>query len=620
MKAKATKPKRQNLSNWFSSRWVFRIWLALTSIAVAGGTMLRLWRLDNPLIEPHPIRQSQTALTATLFAQGRTEFLNYKSPYEGTLWNFVHEFPLYQWLVSIPMRMGLGVEVSARLVTLVFFLVGLYFFARLARRFLDDKAIPWAVFAWLASPFCIIYSRTCLVDFPAVALMLASIELAFTAVTGVKHARKHPSFLILLLACAFGSLAAIMKTNVWFAPITAFCLYVLWCAHPVGAPSARSGERMQRSAAALLIGQAFFQLLVALIWIRYSMSLRGQSGAVLGEDTMAWIVGPLSIRFSPEAWGKIAMFLIRSMWHDWMIVPAVFAFFSPYRKTAFALLAIALFSILGTFNVHTYHDYYLIGEAPYLLAIVGIGLAFAFDSAFKSTKKLRKLDLLGDMRTVSYGVLALCCAIIATRVPRLGYLFSPLFYDYRQELVNMDRLRSLTSPDDLVFVESKTEQWEIPLYSQRDVILSPYYRSGKSFEPTVYRVKDGSILESVLAQDRDFWVDSTEDGFEVVRTLEKGSFIQDPSRHIWMGSSPDPRPARTTKIHGRVSLATCNTDGKWLEVDGDAYRGQVLVSVGEKVIHLPYRPYLFLPAKTAWGCQFDIAPELRSAASSNTEM
>ena len=554
------------------------------------------------MLEPHPIRQTQTALTAVLFSEGKASIWDYRSPYDGKLWNFVHEFPLYQWLVSLPIRVGVPFEISARVTTIVFFFIGLYFFLRLIERLTDERTVPWAALAYLASPFCIIYSRTCLVDFTALAFLLASFHFAFSALE-----KKRKGFFVAVVAAGvLGALAAIIKTNIWFSPIFFFTLFVL-------IKTFRKEIPLQKGL--WVTGQAVFQLVVTVAWIRWTVSVRGQSGAVLGADTQAWILGPLGMRFHWHPWQVILTTWFRSVWHDWMVVPALFAFLSPYRNLALAFLGVTLFSILATFNVHSVHDYYFIGEAPYLLAIVGIGLGYAVNTlATKANKKHL------NWRRLSMATLSLAAVLAITRFPKLPIFFEPLFYDYHSRLSAETDLKAQTTPEDLIYWEGGTEQWEVPLYSHRNVLLSPYLSGAKDLRPTVYRGNNQTDFASLLANESEWWVDGFSTKSVLIRVEEKGKFFYVPGQQLWMGNEPDPRPAKPAVATAGSTWDTCSQD-RWIELKRSSFSGGVVkLTAGERVMEFPWKPFVHLPSKSRLGCHFHFGSETRNAASSKTEM
>src|SRR3989338_1108112 len=98
------------------------LWVLLTLLVPAVG--VRFYYLSNALIEPHPYRQTMTALVTQHFWTHSIDFFFYRSPSKGLFWNVMHEFPIYQWLVVTVMQSGASLETASRLVTLTFFFLG----------------------------------------------------------------------------------------------------------------------------------------------------------------------------------------------------------------------------------------------------------------------------------------------------------------------------------------------------------------------------------------------------------------------------------------------------------------------------------------------------------------
>jgi len=88
----------------FPNRFSTYLWWGLFLSLVPVTLYLRTYYLSNALIEPHPWRQSQTALTIYYFFHNGINLFDYSSPLDGKLWRFVFEFPLYQAIVSFVMK------------------------------------------------------------------------------------------------------------------------------------------------------------------------------------------------------------------------------------------------------------------------------------------------------------------------------------------------------------------------------------------------------------------------------------------------------------------------------------------------------------------------------------
>ncbi len=518
----------------FPSRLAAYVWMALAGIAVPATAVLRFWDWGNPLLEPHPIRQTQTALAALWFSKGQASLLDYASPYRGALWNFVQEFPLYQFLVGLVMRTGLGLEVAARSVTLLSFLVSTFFFWKLAEKLFDRHVAMWAVLLFWISPFNVLYSRVCLIDPLAVCLMLGASWAALES--------------RLATATILGSLAAVVKVTVWYAPTTAL---FLWAA-----------KKRRRWILLSLIGQ----LVVAVVWIRWAVHVRGEASTGLGKATWEWIVGPWGERFSPECWWRILRPILRLMLHDWMAPAFLVALGAPgpYRKRALGLLAIAVFTIVGPFHVSQYHDYYAIAVAPFLLAIAGVGLA----------------RLWVEKTRWAHAVLAVSGLLLLGRAARLPFVYGNLFVDDRPKLAEIHRIKALTRPNEVVYVAAGPESYEYALYADRLIMT---HRRAPNPVPTSWFFPDGKFDAAAFEGIAFVWAEG-----EAYRT--DGVF--DPDRHLAV-SSYLPQEYRATAI------SKCDGPG-WLEL---TEKGSTVVVNGRP---MPWRRYVHYPAPPHAQCPIEV--------------
>lgn len=561
----------------FKSKGSVILWLAIAIIFVPLSSYLRVHDLSNPLLEPHPIRQAQTALTIKYLALDRISVWDYSyPPKDGSIWSFVVEFPFYQWLVSQLVRLGGSIEICSRVVTLFFFILGLFFFFNIVRHFSGKSIAVWAVLLCFISPFNIIYSRTCLIDTTALTLMLGS--LYFVLLLFKLNTSRF--YLYVSMAFIFGSLSSVVKPTVWYSPTSALFIYVLYQSYKKKIPRKNTG---------IIIAQMVLQLVIALIWIKHANFIRGQSGGVFGQDTQSWILGTFSQRLDPQYWWLILRPAVRSLYHDWMVIPFFIAFFGPQRKMALFLIAIAVFSMLGPFNVHCYHDYYLIAEAPYLFAIAAMGMSSLF--------KIKKPYLIL--------ILIIMSTVIVHRLVKFQYVYGILLRDYRGELSEINKLKELTSPDELVYVEDHAEAWHIPLYSERLVILAPSYKS--SLSPSVFQLKEDGNRVAVLRKYDRVWVDGSELNYPVFRVREEGKFLWDSQRHILV-SKENPKTGSLQYVFNKKGEISACKDSVLIDtIRAPQKASTIRVSVGDKMFFLPFKRYLFLPSHSKWGCRYSVS-------------
>ena len=128
----------------------------------------RLYNLGSPIIGVHSWRQSDTAAMARNFYE-----MQLAHPGATHLWRFFYpqvdwggggyaetEFPIYPAIVSGLYRLTGDHTLYARLVTVLFSLLGLYFLYRLVELCFDQSVAFWSALFYAILPLSVFYGRT----------------------------------------------------------------------------------------------------------------------------------------------------------------------------------------------------------------------------------------------------------------------------------------------------------------------------------------------------------------------------------------------------------------------------------------------------------------------------
>ena len=111
----------------------------LNFITVSAGMLaLIFWlsTLQQPLIDQHEFRQTQTAISALFMGSGLQSLINYETPILGSPWAIPFEFPFYQWIVSLTAKLlPLSLSSCGRLISIAFGLACLWPSWQLMRQF-----------------------------------------------------------------------------------------------------------------------------------------------------------------------------------------------------------------------------------------------------------------------------------------------------------------------------------------------------------------------------------------------------------------------------------------------------------------------------------------------------
>ncbi len=560
----------------FPSIRIGYLWCILALFFIPLTTFIRFYFLSNALIEPHPIRQTQTALTIYYFAKGEISFFKYHSPMNGQLWNFIVECPIYEWLAARLVLSGLSLEVASRLVTLFFFFVGVLSLFWLISKFFGKHIAAWSSLFYIIAPFNVIFSRTCLIDFTALGFLLLSFSFLYSF---FKKSQAH--FFLLGLSCIFGCLSALTKVTVWFSPILFIFMLISYFLVKKKIPKAKGLS---------ILFSCLFQLFVAMAWIRWSIYVRGGSSLLLTEGSTSWIIGDLALRFHFSSWLIIGKIVFRWILHDWLLLIFIIALFWPgnYLKESLILFIVSLFSILVTFNVHCAHDYYFIGEVPYIFTLSGIGMARIFN-----IKNISK-----------YIILFFILIILLYRTFHLQYVYGPVFHNYYKELSIPLNIKSLSTKKDLIYASGHSEEWAIPLYSERLVVLAPYYRSD-SLSPSLFWFDKPEEQLHILSNQPNIWIDGT--NFLVYRVKENKPFVFSAEKHIGVFNN-SPNGTHATNLTFDKEINSCNFPKTFFIPETVLPEHKKLfIKINGKYIFLPRKKFISLPNLHNWGCKFVVS-------------
>lgn len=333
--------------------------------AVLGAGMIGVYvlgvlpSLGQSLFETHAQRQTQTAITALLYAEHGIDLLRPPLPVLGPPGILPQEFPLFQAMGAFVIRAGITPDLAMRLVGLASFVACAVILFVLARRLMGRLGATVALAAFLFNAHAWLYGRTALIEYMAVAGALAFLYFTIRWMDGHRPA----DWAFALLAGLLGILVKITTGGFYLLPV------LLW-----RSPSGRWG--FQRVSVWLLIVAT---VAVGLIWSSYSQAVRNQTPASVFlslENQYGWFFGTLSERLDLAEWRRplvAFLMLTGSGVIVWGIVAVKRAAAHPQSRFMIALLALAAAIPLILFNLYAVHDYYYVAVAPLIALGVGMG-------------------------------------------------------------------------------------------------------------------------------------------------------------------------------------------------------------------------------------------------------
>ncbi len=335
---------------------------------------------NNPIVDLHGFRQTQTAITTQYFLKDGFR-LNYETPVLGAPWSIPFEFPLYQLVTASLVKLfGLPLESSGRFVSLIFFYASLATGLRLLSTIgLKRNAILTIGTLILTSPIYLFWSRTFMIESLALFLSLAFLLLC------IKFSSK-PSVALFILAIMTGSLGALTKIStfiLFYVPVILIFLkfaYAKYRRDP--ASSFTEGEASGRTRGMVFMILLGIPIFVSLLWTLYADNLKKEnplaSGFITSYDLRFWNFGNTAQRLAPATWQRILEVTQNSViGNNWFMIASLVSVFLLRRfrlLTVVCLLAYFSGPLIFT-NLYFVHDYYFYATAIFLLTAVGLGVA-----------------------------------------------------------------------------------------------------------------------------------------------------------------------------------------------------------------------------------------------------
>jgi hypothetical protein len=366
-----------------ATRWA-RLGCACALVLVVLSLIPRLRQLDAPLLDRHGFRQTQTAITVWTFVEEGIRPFDYETPVFGPPWRVPFEFPTFQMTAALLAKLGVdNIDVACRLANLLFFYLSALLLFLLCRIHFDRLAPSLCVLlVYLWAPLNVFWSRTAMIDYASVALALGYLYFF------IRWLAASPLLLRgLLWTASFGTLAYLTKPTT--LPTVLVPLGVVLLNHYRPDSRARSASRLGRRSArpgqVALIGIAILgPVLAAYLWTAYTGAILHQQEftsdtARLGRH-LPWLLGPWEWRLHAQNWWLI-LARIRSEF-----LPGPLVILAPTgllvagvssireRSFVFGFLAGAGLTVLTFFRLYVVHEYYLMGVAPAVCLVTGIGL------------------------------------------------------------------------------------------------------------------------------------------------------------------------------------------------------------------------------------------------------
>lgn len=346
------------------------------TILVSLYFLFQLPTLDQPLLETHSFRQTQTAYQVETLFTGEGSLHRPVLPVLGSPWEVPFEMPTFQASAALIMHvLDLPSDVASRSASLIWFLLCLIPFWRIGRRFLDRSGSTFALLVFLFSPISLLYSRASLIEFAAIFFSLTFIDLFL-------RAAEANSFRLVLLASLFAILGGVTKSTTFMPAAMASALLVIprvsW---------ENFGKFLAPRRIVYLLTPQIAGFVATLVWTSHADSIKRTT------QTTEWLTSNRLTSWNFGTWSqRLDPYVYEDLFHRFqtyfgnvtvaLLILSVPLLFKKRSASLLALVSLAgiLASILVFFNLYVVHDYYFVAVLPFVAWWTGSVLSQVIDA------------------------------------------------------------------------------------------------------------------------------------------------------------------------------------------------------------------------------------------------
>lgn len=354
---------------------VWAIAVAILSLCVAVSVAVLSW--NQPLLEQHSFRQTQTAISAYWGIRDGWQFA-YETPLFGAPWSMPFEFPVFQWIVSAVVTLThLPLDTAGRLTSFLFHLgcaAVLGVFLRQLGVTRDGAILGGALF--LLAPVNLFWGRSFLIESCALFFALAFLLILTASFRNDRHSSKYA---LLFCALLIGVVAAAVKITTFVVP-AAVAVGVAAVTPRVPQSWRDVSEAVARSSLSLAVAGG--ALLISFAWYRFAdqqKALNPFASLLTSKNLSHWNFGLLEDRFARGLWvetiiGRAVPESVGLLGTAAMVICSVIL----VRGRRLVLLAIFLCAFGAFFllfpNLNQIHNYYQYAASVWLVAAAAIAL------------------------------------------------------------------------------------------------------------------------------------------------------------------------------------------------------------------------------------------------------
>lgn len=446
-------------------------WFILVAASMVLTLVFWFTSFDQPLIDHHDFRQTQTALSSLYIGGSPKDLVFYETPVLGYPWSIPFEFPLYQWTTTHWHKItGHNLVRSGRLISSLFSIGCVVTSVLLMRLFKIRKdGIYCFLLLYFSSAIYLYWSRSFLIESTALFLTLAaacfyfSLSLSWDQILPLKRI-----FMVSGLTVSLG-LALVTKATT-AAPI--LLLFGLLEVYGIAKTYLQNKDSQK-----ILVqtGSVFLALLISFLmlkaWTFHADSTKSLNpiGIKLTSEALSrWNFGTISQRWSTDLWQEtILNRMITPLGTSCIILIGLAIRYKKSNEDAYNLLLISIFLFITPLllftNLHIAHSYYQYSNHIFLLLAISASYQLIRENGSKFAH--------------DFSLAAITLFIIGSYGDFRNNYFEMAYRQTSDKLKIGRMINRHTNPDDAIIIFGDDWSSAIAFHSQRYSLTLPKWPS-----------------------------------------------------------------------------------------------------------------------------------------------
>ena len=441
-------------------------------ILIVFSIVVRFINIDNPILDHHAFRQTETAIVVQTYINEGVSIFKYQIPVLGEPYTIILECPVYQvcayyihHLLSV-LRLTNNLDVSLRVTSILFFYISCLFLYGFLKMYFNDIIITNIIMIlYLFLPYIIFWSRTSMIETCAVAFACAYLYFYLRCI-------RNERFGILdVLCCILSGCMGYLSKSTTMIPACIFISFlILQQAKQVGLLKCTNPNIVNNRV--FIVKNVLIALIPAFIgflWMRYADYANELFGfsSFTSYNMRYWNFGTITQRLTPHVWGVLRNHINGII----PVIPLVILWcicikhFIKGKDNKNMLILIAtliapITTVLILFNLYYRHDYYMMSFSYLLCIHIGVLLYTALSKVMFFNKKI-----------VPYLVLIVIWCVIVPRSLYISKLVSnvDIYNDQYRRIANI--VREHTSPEDNLLIVGMSWNPSVAYYSNRKALM-----------------------------------------------------------------------------------------------------------------------------------------------------